>query len=103
MHRPVGGNKFVTSGGALKAGKVRQIIGNHYASDAFHTYTVDWTPSSYTFYIDGKVTMRVSSGISKQPVFLILSLLSSDYELPALKNAKLPVTMQVDWVKVWKR
>lgn len=103
VHRPSGDNTFITSGGALKASKVRSIIGNHYASDAFHTYTVDWTPSAYTFSIDGKVTLRVKGAISKQPVFLVMSLLTSDYEIPALKYASLPFSMQVDWVKVWKR
>jgi len=103
VHRPSGNNTFKTSGGPLKPAKVRSIIGNHNASDAFHTYTVDWTPSSYTFYIDGKVTLKVTGSISKQPVFLVLSLLTSDYEIPALKGTKLPFSMQVDWVKVWKR
>ena len=31
----------------------------------------------------------------------MLSLLSSDYELPKLKGAPLPQTMSVDWVRHW--
>lgn len=103
VHRPKGNNKFVTSGGPIRPAKVRSIIGNHDASDGWHVYTVDWTPSAYTFYIDGKVTLKVTNAVAKEPVFLVLSLLTSDYEVPALKHAKLPFSMQVDWVKVWKR
>ncbi|MBA3744305.1 glycoside hydrolase family 16 protein [Sporichthya sp.] len=106
VHRPKvvnGQTKFVTSGGPLKASKVRSIIGNHRISDGFHTFTVVWTPTSYVFSIDGKQTLKVTDAVSSSPVNLVLSLLSSDYELPALKSAKLPATMQVDWVKVWRR
>ena len=35
------------------------------------------------------------------PEFLILSLLSSDYELPRF-DGELPETMEVDWVRVWE-
>lgn len=107
VHRPKvvnGQTKFVTSGGALKNSKVQSIFGkNKRASDGYHTYTVVWTPTSYVFSIDGVQTLKVTDAISKAPVNLVLSLLSSDYELPALKNAKLPATMTVDWVKVWRK
>jgi beta-glucanase (GH16 family) len=106
VHRPRvvnGQTKFVTSGGPLKASRVRQILGNHRPSDGYHTYTVVWTPSSYVFSIDGQQTLKITNGVSSTPVALVLSLLSSYYELPALKHARLPVTMQVDWVKVWQK
>lgn len=106
VHRPKkvnGQTTFVTSGGPIKPSKVQSIIGNHRISDGFHVFTVVWTPTAYVFSIDGKQTLKVTGGISSEPVNLVLSLLSSDYELPALKGAKLPATMQVDWVKVWRR
>jgi len=108
VHRPKvvnGETRFITSGGPLKPRRVRQIMGPRaYASDRFHTYTVVWTPKAYVFSIDGKETLRVTDAVSQQPVFMILSLLSSYYELPALKkNKKFPVTMQVDWVRVWQK
>lgn len=107
VHRPKivnGKTTFITSGGPLKPRRVREIMGQRaYASDRFHTYTVVWTPSAYVFSIDGKQTLKVTGAVSSQPVFMILSLLSSYYELPDLKRAKRMPVMQVDWVKVWQK
>ena len=106
VHRPRAtstGTRLVTSGGKLKPATVRKAMGRQDPSRTWHTYTVVWTPSEYRFSIDGVTTLRVRSGISSQPTSIILSLLSSYYELPNLKRQRLPLTMQVDWVKVWKR
>jgi len=68
----------------------------------FHVFSVEWTPEKYVFRIDGQVTDTITQGVSGQQEFLILSLLSSDYELQHLKDDdKLPQHMDVDWVKVW--
>ncbi len=47
----------------------------------FHVFSVEWTPHRYIFRIDGRETFRTTEGVSGQPEYLILSLLSSDYEL----------------------
>lgn len=71
-------------------------------SSKFHVFSVEWTPKKYVFRIDGQVTHTITQGVSGQPEFLILSLLSSDYELQHLDGEdKLPQQMDVDWVKVW--
>jgi beta-glucanase (GH16 family) len=71
-------------------------------SDQFHVFSVEWTPTEYVFRIDGRETFRTSEGVSQVPEYLILSLLSSDYELSTLGPIEnLPQTMQVDWVRVW--
>jgi hypothetical protein len=71
--------------------------------DAYHVFSVEWTPEEYIFRIDGKETWRTDQGISHQPEFPILSVLSSDYELANLgKDSNLPQTMQVDWLKFWQ-
>lgn len=71
---------------------------------AYHVFSVEWTPSAYVFRIDGKQTYRSTKGISNQPEFAILSLLSSDYEIPNLKGGdkKLPQHSYVDWVRIWQ-
>ena len=51
--------------------------------------------------IDGEVTQRIEGETSGRDEFLILSLLSSDYELPRF-NGELPETMEVDWARVWE-
>ncbi len=67
----------------------------------FHVFSVEWTPDEYVFRIDGRVTHRLEGPTSGRPEFLILSLLSSDYEL-ARFNGKLPEHMDVDWARVWE-
>lgn len=74
--------------------------GDDWAS-AYHVYSVEWTPDEYVFRIDGVVTQRLEGPTSGRPEFLILSLLSSDYELPRF-NGELPETMEVDWARVWE-
>ncbi len=70
-------------------------------SEQFHVFSVEWTPKEYVFRIDGKVTHRLEGETSGREEFLILSLLSSDYELPRF-NGKLPEHMEVDWARVWE-
>ena len=71
-------------------------------SSKYHVFSVEWTPEKYVFRIDGQVTRTITEGVSGQPEFLILSLLSSDYELQHLGDEdNLPQHMDVDWVKVW--
>lgn len=68
----------------------------------YHVFSVHWTPERYVFYIDGQESWRSDEGISQQPETLILSLLSSDYELPNLPEPEsLPQFMDVDWVRYW--
>ena len=74
-------------------------LGDDWASE-YHVFSVEWTPQEYVFRIDGKVTERLEGPTSGRPEFLILSLLSSDYELPNF-NGELPESMEVDWARVW--
>ncbi|MCY4726605.1 glycoside hydrolase family 16 protein [Nocardioides sp. STR2] len=75
-------------------------LGDDWASK-YHVFSVEWTPEEYVFRIDGKVTQRLKGVSSGKPEFLILSLLSSDYELPRF-DGDLPQTMEVDWARVWE-
>lgn len=70
-------------------------------ADQYHVFSVEWTPDEYVFRIDGQVTHRLKGETSGREEFLILSLLSSDYELPRF-NGELPETMEVDWARVWE-
>jgi beta-glucanase (GH16 family) len=69
----------------------------------FHVYSVQWSPQGYVFRIDGHVTFVTRKAVSARPQYLVLSLLSSDWELPALDTSLLPGTMKVDWVRVWQQ
>jgi beta-glucanase (GH16 family) len=67
----------------------------------YHVFSVVWSPSGYSFRIDGTETFRTSKAISDKQVLTILSLLSSDWELADMpKSGK--GSMKVDWVRVWQ-
>jgi hypothetical protein len=66
----------------------------------YHVFSLEWTPEEYVFRIDGVETWRTSAGISHDPQFLILSMLSSDHELSANPDAR-PEHAYVDWVAFW--
>lgn len=92
-----------------KAGKKQTVggwlpnadeLGDDWA-EQYHVFSVEWTPDEYVFRIDDEVTQRLKGVSSGRPEFLILSLLSSDYELPRF-NGELPETMEVDWARVWE-
>jgi beta-glucanase (GH16 family) len=89
--------KKQTSGGWVKD---PEQYGDDWA-DEFHVFSVEWTPDEYVFRIDGQVTHRLKGETSGKPEFLILSLLSSDYELPRF-NGELPERMEVDWARAWE-
>lgn len=68
----------------------------------YHVFAVEWSPDGYVFRIDGQPACEVDEGVSGVPEFLILSNLSSNYELPFLPDeSDLPQTTDVDWVRVW--
>lgn len=70
-------------------------------SRSWHVYSVQWTPKRYVFRIDGVTTFRTHKPIvASNPEFMVLSLLTSDWELPRLKTTK--TAMKVDWVRAWK-
>jgi beta-glucanase (GH16 family) len=71
-------------------------------SKNFHVFSVEWTPRMLVFRIDGKETYRIRGGISSDRQYPILSILASDYEIPKMKDSRLPQHMFVDWVRVWE-
>ena len=70
----------------------------------YHVFSVQWTAREYVFRISGHEVWRTDRGVSHDPEFLILSMLSSDFELPSLAAGHNEVqSASVDWVKVWQR
>jgi beta-glucanase (GH16 family) len=70
---------------------------------SFHDFSVEWTPKRYIFRVDGREVLRTTKGVSGVEQFLVLSLLTSDWELPDLDEASLPSTMEIDHVRVWQQ
>ena len=67
----------------------------------FHVFSVEWTPTEYIFRIDGREYYREKAGVSQAQQYLVLSNLTSDYELAELTADELSDTAQVDWVRVF--
>lgn len=95
------------SGKKNRAGQLVDLQGilkpGELTSDGFHVFSVDWSPRGYVFLIDGHETLRVTDGVSHRPEYLILSLLTSNWEAARLDRDKLPNSMDVDWVRVWQK
>ena len=68
----------------------------------YHVFSVEWTPREYIFRIAGHEVWRTDQGVSHVPEFLILSMLSSDFELPSVGDDMAPRTAEVDWVACWE-
>ena len=69
--------------------------------DEFHVFSVEWTPTAYVFRVDGREYYRETEAVSQAQQYLVLSNLTSDYELAELTAAELADTAQVDWVRTF--
>ena len=67
----------------------------------FHVFSVEWTPHEYVFRIDGREYYREAKAVSQVPQYLVLSNLTSDYELDELSAGELGDSAEVDWVQVF--
>lgn len=71
--------------------------------NSYHVFAVKWTPDGYAFYVDGRQLWTSTRAVSHVPEYLVLSLLTSDWELRYLDRSKLAGSvMKVDWVRVWQ-
>ena len=83
------------------------LASNFYSE--FHTYAVDQTATTLTFYIDGKLWWQAKSSqfpegqwIYDQPWYMVLNLAVGDYGGTPPSTGGFPKQMIVNWVKVYK-
>jgi hypothetical protein len=89
----------LSSSGGVQA-SAKALFGRTPVSSGYHVYSVEWTPTAYVFRIDGVLTFQTSRPhLWKGPEYPVLSLLTSDWEIPAYTAGS---AMRVDWVKVWQ-
>jgi beta-glucanase (GH16 family) len=63
----------------------------------FAIFTVDWTPKSIDWKVNGVLVRKETKHIPSHPMYLVLSSgLGSDID-----DGKLPVSMEVDWVRAF--
>lgn len=71
--------------------------------DGFHTFSLEWTPESYTTFVDGEITYHGTSLISQVPQFMILSVLIDKNAAGPLNVKDLPDQFIIDYVRVYKK
>ena len=82
------------------------------AEDAFHTYAIEWTAKNITTYVDGKQQLSYDNrGLGRDdwpyddPFYVILNLAwGGDWGgYRGIDDNALPVTMEVDYVRVFQK
>jgi len=94
--------KIKSVGGEFKSRKFLKNKKKEWSA-GWHVYSVEWTPTGYTFRVDGKVTFKTAKNVTHSPEKVLLSALTSDWEQSALKLKQLPTVTKYDWVRVWQR
>jgi len=68
----------------------------------YHTFALEWTPDSYTFYVDGVETWETGRAVSHRSEYIILSAEVGKWA-GDIARASLPDTVYFDYVRVYKR
>lgn len=77
------------------------VRSKRFKQNNWHTFGLEWTPTSYTYYIDGEATFTVTEGISQRDQYIILSLEVGE-QAGDISKANLPDYFIVDYIKVYK-
>lgn len=101
VHEYEDGKPFRKFGGAFDHPNTMKPVGDTWW-DSYHVFSVEWTPTGYVFRVDGREFHRETNAVSHSPQYLLLSMLTSDYELPNLTPERMGQTAAVDWVRVWQ-
>ena len=83
-------------GGVKK--KISRLGLSRYSRD-FYIYSLEWTKDMLRWKINGVTIASSSQGVPQEPMYLILS--SGLYK--EIKGNNLPASMEVDWVRCYKR
>jgi hypothetical protein len=89
-------------GNIAEKGGVRKKIAKKgagkFTSDYF-IYSIEWSPEKIVWKINEKVVLTQSQGIPQDPMYLVLSAGVSN----GIADHQLPASMEVDWVRVYKK
>jgi beta-glucanase (GH16 family) len=79
------------------------------ACSGFHTFGVEWTPSTIDFYIDGVRRARITDHVpvansAFTGMYLLLNLaVGGSWPGAPDANTPFPSAMEIDYVRVWRR
>ncbi|BEL11494.1 hypothetical protein Q0Z83_096850 [Actinoplanes sichuanensis] len=80
--------------GRVPAGSLETLASDQVDGDDFHTYAIDWTPTTLTWSLDGRKVLRFTRAEKGTPLTVVLNMASGGY----YSNG-----MLVDWVTVRTR
>ena len=89
-------------------GEQHKMAGSNYlfhgpTRNGWHNYGMLWEPGKITFYIDGTKTLEFTSPrVCSVPSYILLNAQTGGHAGP-VEDAKLPDSMQVEYVRVWQR
>jgi beta-glucanase (GH16 family) len=99
---------YLGASGETHPGRACPVAPNR---SGFHTYSVDWTPTVFTFRYDGALCTTIDQWTPAAPLaapapfdrpFFVLLELATGIGANAPRTAiPIPQTMQVDYVRVW--
>jgi beta-glucanase (GH16 family) len=72
-------------------------------NDSYHVFGLEWTPDSYSTFVDGVKTYTGNTLISGVPEFIVLSLEVNQQVAGPLDRRDLPGKFIVDYVRVYKK
>ena len=72
--------------------------------DGFHTFGVQWTHDTITWYVDGQETASFTDpAVSYQVMYVIANLaVGGDFNTKAVDTANLPAELVIDYIKVYQ-
>lgn len=92
-----------TATGTNVANLHKLLVGD--TSSAFHTYGVDWEPSTITFYIDGESVLTIATPSNmNRAMYMILSEAvggSTSWAGAPSSSSEFPASMQIDYVRAY--
>ncbi|BAL92531.1 putative glycosyl hydrolase [Actinoplanes missouriensis 431] len=90
--------------GRIPAGQVEVLADDGVSDDQFHTYAIDWTPTSMVWSVDGTDVIRFTPAESGRPFFLALNLNSAGRRADTMLVDAVRVTVRVTVAsKPWKK
>lgn len=85
--------------GASKPLIIKSKLGGFNFSSEFFVLSIDWDQEKIIWSINGVPYMEIKNNIPNMPAYLVFSSGVVDGQTPNL----LPATLEVDWVKCWKK
>ena len=88
--------------GRVPAGKVETLDTDRVGWDDFHTYAIDWTPTTLTWSLDGRKVLRLTPAEKGRPLAFVLNLAGGGYGPSLMLVDSVKVTVRVS-APAWKR